>query len=87
MTDRPNLMKIKLFKNDKGDKPFFRNGAFKVEERIVIEPGTYEASLWKGTTKSGLQVLDLNLKTEWVKPADGGQGQSAPQAPTDDAWG
>ncbi len=87
MTDRTVHLRMKLFPNEKGDKPWFRNGKYKVDERIVLEPGEYEVSAWKGNTKSGAKCVDIKVQDVYVKPDDGfGASPGAPQAAPNDAW-
>ena len=59
--------KLKLFPNEKSDKRWFRNGQWKVEEQIVINPGTYEVSAWKGQTKAGNKCMDINILDPYKK--------------------
>lgn len=86
MTDRTVHARIKLFPNEKGDKPWFRNGKWHVEERIVLEPGDYEVSAWKGKTKSGGKCVDIKVSDPY-KPDNGfGATPGASQAGSSDGW-
>ncbi len=86
MTDRTVHARIKLFPNEKSDKPWFRNGKWHVEERIVLEPGDYEVSAWKGNTKAGGKCVDIKVSDPY-KPDDGfGATPGASQAGSSDGW-
>ena len=87
MTDNRTVhARIKLFPNEKSDKPWFRNGKWHVEERIVLEPGDYEVSAWKGNTKAGGKCVDIKV-SDVYKPDNGfGATPGASTAGSSDGW-
>ncbi len=56
-------------------KPITQNSKFKVEKRLVIEPGVYKAVLWsnpgKGDDEEDLGDCNLEIKTTDDEPFGG----------------